>query len=441
MRDGKIYRQINNSYQKEYDYLINSGLYNSLVNAELLIPHKEVDIPPEDHEIAYKIIKPEVIPFISYPYEFCFRQLKDAALITLKVQKMSLQYGMTLKDASVYNIQFRNGKPIFIDTLSFEKYEEGRPWVAYRQFCQHFLAPLTLMRYKDVRLNQLFKIHLDGIPLNLASSLLPFFTKFIPSILIHIHIHAYSQRYFANKNVNIRGKNIRFISHLGLIDNLESFIKKLTWRSFRTEWINYYKNQIYSVDAFQHKKQIISDYLDRIKPKQVWDLGANTGVFSRVASEKGIETISFDIDPGAVEKNYIECINRNEKKILPLIIDITNPSPAIGWENRERLSFIERGPTDAVLALAIIHHLAISNNLPFENISNFFSKLCKYLIIEYIPKNDIQVKGLLKTRKDIFHNYDQENFEQKFGRDFKIQISERICNSDRILYLMKAKNM
>lgn len=441
IRDNKIYRQINVIYKKEYDHLINSGLYKFLINADLLIPHEEVGIPPENHEIAYKIIKPEMIPFISYPYEWCFSQLKDAALTTLQIQKTALKYGMCLKDASAYNIQFKNGKSIFIDTLSFEKYEEGKPWVAYRQFCQHFLAPLTLMGYKDIRLNQLFRIYLDGVPLNLASSLLPFYTRLIPSILTHIHIHAYSQKHFAHKNLKTSGKKIKRISYLGLMDSLESAIRRLKWRSYKTEWVHYYNDFNYSSDAFQHKKQIINDYLDKINPKRVWDLGANIGIFSRIASEKGIETISFDIDPGAVEKSYMECIERNEKKILPLLLDLTNPSPAIGWENRERMSFIERGPTETILALALIHHLVISNNLSFEYISNFFSKLCKYLIIEFIPKSDSQVKRLLRTRKDIFHNYNQKNFEHKFIINFEILRSEMINDSERILYLMKVRDI
>ena len=437
-RDGKIYRQINKLYKNEYDLLINSGLYQDLINTGLLIPHEEVSIKPEEQGSAYKIIKPEMISFISYPYEWCFNQLKNAALTTLKIQKTALNYGMSLKDASVYNIQFSSGRTVFIDTLSFEKYEEGKPWVAYRQFCQHFLAPLALMSYKDIRLNQLFRIYLDGVPLDLASSLLPFYSRFIPSILTHIHIHAYSQKHFANKKVTSNKKMSR-ISYLGLMDSLESAVKRLKWRSFKTEWVDYYDSFNYSSSAFQDKKQIISNYFNKITSKQVWDLGANTGVFSRIASEKGIETISFDLDPGAIERNYIEGLKRNEKKVLPLLLDLTNPSPAIGWENRERLSFIERGPTETILALALIHHLAISNNLSFEYCSNFVCKLCKHLIIEFIPKSDSQVKRLLQTRKDIFPHYDRKNFEQKFSINFDILESKKINDSERILYLMRTK--
>ena len=179
--------------------------------------------------------------------------------------------------------------------------------------------------------------------------------------------------------------------------------------------------------------------LDKINAKSVWDLGANVGIFSRIASDRGIQTISFDIDPAAVEKNYLECVERNEANILPLLLDLTNPSPGIGWQNQERTSLLERGPAETVLALALIHHLAISNNLPFGKIANFLSRICSSLIIEFIPKSDSQVQKLLSTREDIFPNYTQGNFENGFKDFFKIQSSVKIKDSQRTLYLMERK--
>ncbi len=368
-REGSVYRQVNAVYKENYDQLINSGLYKAIVNAELLIPHQEVDLNEAKSDKAYKVIRPEVLHFISYPYEWSFSQLKHAALTTLKTQRTALDYGMSLKDSSAYNIQFRKGKAIFIDTLSFEKYREGQPWVAYRQFCQHFFAPLVLMSYRDIRLNKLFRVFIDGLPLDLASALLPFSTYFRFSMLSHIHLHAKSQKYYEDKTVDTDGRKMGRLSFLALIDNLESAINGLKWEPQSTEWANYYEGTNYSSDAFQHKKQLVNEFLDKVNPKKVWDLGANTGHFSRLASDKGIQTISFDISPAAVEKSYLECVEKGETNILPLVLDLTNPSPAIGWENEERMSFLERGPADAVFALALIHHLAISNNLPFGKIA------------------------------------------------------------------------
>jgi len=229
------------------------------------------------------------------------------------------------------------------------------------------------------------------------------------------------------------------VGFLGLIDNLESAIKKLKWQPRGTEWADYYQNTNYSSGALHHKRQIVAEFLDKINPKSVWDFGANVGIFSRIASDRGIQTISFDIDPAAVEKNYLECIEENEANILPLLLDLINPSPGIGWQNQERTSLLERGPADAVFALALIHHLAISNNLPFDKIANFLNRICRSLIIEFVPKNDSQVQRLLSSREDIFPDYTQQAFESEFRKSFRIQESTKIRESERILYLMERR--
>jgi len=440
--NGKLYRCINFSYQQNYEHLIQSGLYDKLVENELLIPHKEVQIPNIETTINYyKILEPEVIPFISYPYEWSFSQLKDAALVTLQIQKMALQYGMCLKDASAYNIQFRHGKPILIDILSFEKYQEDKPWVAYKQFCEHFLAPLALMAYKDIRLNQLLKIYIDGIPLNLATKLLPFRSWLRFPLLLHIHLHARSQKYLLNKNINVDKRTFSKKSLLSLIDSLESAISKLKWEPEKTEWSEYYKDTNYSQEAMFHKKKLVDDYIEEVKPNTVWDLGANIGIFSRIASNKGIYTVSFDSDPSVVEKSYLQVKNYKERNILPLCVDLTNPSPSIGWSNKERLSLIERGPCDLALMLGLIHHIAISNNVPLIQIANFLNQICRYLIIEFVPKDDSQVQRLLRFRKDIFQDYDEKNFEIAFLNYFSILKREKIVDSKRTIYLMKNKNI
>jgi hypothetical protein len=440
--NGKLYRCINFSYQQNYEHLIQSGLYDKLVENELLIPHKEVQIPNIETTINYyKILEPEVIPFISYPYEWSFSQLKDAALVTLQIQKMALEHGMCLKDASAYNIQFRHGKPILIDILSFEKYQEGKPWVAYKQFCEHFLAPLALMAYKDIRLNQLLKIYIDGIPLNLATKLLPLRSWLRFPLLLHIHLHARSQKYLLNKNINVDKRTFSKKSLLSLIDSLESAISKLKWEPEKTEWSEYYKDTNYSQEAMFHKKKLVDDYIEEVKPNTVWDLGANIGIFSRIASNKGIYTVSFDSDPSVVEKSYLQVKNYKERNILPLCVDLTNPSPSIGWSNKERLSLIERGPCDLALMLGLIHHIAISNNVPLIQIADFLSQICRYLIIEFVPKDDSQFQRLLRFRKDIFQDYDEKNFEIAFLNYFSILKREKIVDSKRTIYLMKNKNV
>jgi hypothetical protein len=438
-RDGVIYRQINQRYQDNYDQLMGSGLYDRLVNDGFLIPHIEVSTQRRQTEDAYKIIKPMPIPFISHPYEWCFSQLKDAALLTLDIQAKALDLGMSLKDCSAYNVQFLDGKPIFIDTLSFEKHREREPWVAYRQFCQHFLAPLALIRYTDVRLHQLLRTNLDGIPLDLTSSLLPARTRFSFSLTSHIHLHAKAQKRFADSSVDPKRQSMGMLAFQGLIDSLRSGVEKLRWRPDNSEWRDYYDTSNYSAAAINDKKRLVSEMIDQVQPKptSVWDLGANVGLFSRIASGKRISTIAFDMDPAAVEVNYLQCVEQGESNLLPLVQDLTNPSPGLGWENHERASLYARGPTDLALALAIVHHLAISNNLPLARIARLFSQICRTLIIEFVPKTDSQVQRLLSSREDIFDRYDQHHFELEFRKHYTIVRKEAIADTVRTLYLLR----
>lgn len=436
-RDGVLYRRVHTVYQEHYDRLMGSGLYRSLTEKSLLIPHHEIEQEDKSHDDIYKRIKPELIPFISYPYEWCFGQLKDAALLTLAIQKEALEYGMTLKDASAYNVQFIGSQPVWIDTLSFEIYQEGRPWVAYRQFCQHFLAPLTLISAKNIHISQLLRVFLDGIPLDVTSALLPLYTYFKSSLLTHIHLHAKSQKHFAESSVSAHGMHMGRFGLRGLIDSLESAVKRLTWDSRSTHWANYQPSESYSPKALQHKKELVRTYLNITMPKVVWDMGAGTGTMSRIAGDVADYTVSLDGDPGAVEKNYHACKEAASLNILPLWIDVSNPSPPVGWENEERMSFMERGPTDTALVLALVHHLVLTNNVPMEKLAHFFARVCNSLIIEFVPKNDPAAQRFLRNREDIFQQYNRQTFDDAFRKHFKIMRSERIQDSQRVMYCMR----
>ncbi len=437
-RNGRLYRQVNDSYRADYKLLMESGLYRDLTEQGLLIPHEETS-ESQMSRAGSLVIRPERIPFISYAYEWSFSQLQDAALATLSIEKKALELGMSLKDASAYNIQFRGCRPVMIDTLSFERYREGEPWVAYRQFCQHFLAPLALMSHTDVRLSQLLRVNIDGIPLDLASHLLPSKTRLNLGLATHIHLHAQAQHKYADKQAKPAGRKMSHMAFLGLIDNIESTTKKLAWKPEGTEWGDYYAATNYTDASLDDKARLVAEYLERVRPKTVWDLGANTGRFSRIAADRGIPAIAFDIDPAAVELNYLDCRKREEKSMLPLLSDLTNPSPAIGWQNRERQSLIERGPCDTAMALALIHHLAIGNNLPFDRIVDFLAGICRTLIIEFVPKTDSQVQRLLATREDIFAGYTQAEFEQSFSSRFVTLASSPVRESERTIYLMELR--
>lgn len=440
-QEGALYRQVNLGYREDFDHLMQSGLYQALSGAGLLIPHERADPARAAAPGAYAVLLPERLPFISYPYEWSFSQLRDAALATLRLQKEALARGMSLKDASAYNIQFRGGKPVLIDTLSFERYREGEPWAAYRQFCQHFLAPLALMSCQDIRLSQLFRIHMDGIPLDLASRLLPWTSRLRPLLFSHIHLHAAAQRRFSGKAAAPPTRALSRFALRGLIDSLESAVGGLSWKPQGTEWADYYNATNYSDAALDAKTRLVAAFLDSIAPVPglVWDFGANTGRFSRLASDRGILTLAWDSDPAAVEKNYLQCRAEGEPCLLPLVLDLANPSPSLGWAQRERASLLGRGPADVVLALALVHHLAIGGNVPLEQVARFFSECGSWLIVEFVPKEDAQAQRLLTARKDIFTAYCREGFETAFRAHWVVEQTAEIPGTQRTLYRMRKK--
>ncbi|HZY24843.1 MAG TPA: hypothetical protein VFE71_03385 [Bacteroidales bacterium] len=437
----KLYRAVTSNYKENYDHLISSGLYDKLITEGYLIPHKEVESKDLPVIGMYKILEPEMINFISYPYEWSFSQLKDAALLTLNIQKTALEFDMSLKDASAYNIQFYKGRPVFIDTLSFEQYTENQPWFAYKQFCQHFLAPLALMSYKDVRLNGLLKNNIEGIPLDLTYKLLPRKTWFKMGILLHIHLHALTQKKYNANKVKVSDLKRKFTktSFFRLLINLKETIEHMTWQPKGTEWGDYYDPGVHNLKYSEHKKELVANYISLVKPQTLWDLGSNNGIYSRIANDINISITTFDIDPACVEDSYKKVKERKEQNVLPILIDLVNPSPSLGWANHERKSFSERASADLIMGLALIHHLAISNNLPFSKIAQYFSELSDRLIIEFVPKEDPKVQIMLKNRLDIFKSYSLEDFEKAFSEYFVIEQKQNIQDSIRTIYLMKKR--
>jgi hypothetical protein len=356
------------------------------------------------------------------------------------VQRAALRHDMVLKDASAYNVQFVRGRPIFIDTLSFARYEEGPPWVGYRQFCQHFLAPLALVAHRDARLLQLLRVHMDGIPLDLARALLPLRAWLNLHLLLHIRFHAgYQRRYEGDRLAASKVRRMSKQSLGNVVKALESATKKLQWKAEGTEWAEYYDGDSYEEGAAAHKRAVVAEYLDEIAPSEVWDLGANTGVFSRIAAGRGIETLAFDVDPACVDRNYRQVRKDGETRLLPLLLDLTSPSPALGWATDERDSIIDRSSADAAMALALIHHLAISNNVPLGHIAAFLARLADDLIVEFVPKSDPKVAVLLATREDVFPDYTEAGFEAAFGAIFEIERKTRLEGSERTLYRMRRR--
>jgi len=439
-RDGVLYRQVNHSFREPFETFLGSGLYDELVREGMLVPHEQVGLEMSATGEAYAVLRPERVAFISYPYEWSFSQLQDAATLTLEIQERAIAKGFTLRDSSAYNVQFQAGRPVLIDTLSFEPLEEGKPWGAYKQFCEQFLLPLTLMSTRDIRCGILLRSYLDGIPLDLGSRLLPRRSWASPGSLLNIHLHAWAQSRYAGSAVGTaaKGRSMSRQALVTLIKGLGSAVRRLSWRPAGTEWADYTSDNNYSPSAAQSKRDMVVAHLRGAGAATVWDLGANTGEYSRAAREVASLVVSFDMDPAAVERNYRRVRADQETGVLPLLIDLTNPSPAQGWAGKERLSLAERGPADALLALALIHHLAIGHNLPMEKIAHYLSRLGRTLIIEFVPKSDSQVGRLLLSRPDIFPDYTKDGFETAFARHFTIESSAQVADSERWLYCMTA---
>jgi SAM-dependent methyltransferase len=436
-RDGVLYRQVNQRAAADYDALLASGLYERLLGEGLLISHEEVDIPPAA-DSAYRVIRPERVPFVAQPSEWCPGQLRAAALATLQIQRIALDHVMTLRDASAANIAFIRGRAVLFDTLSFGRLEEGRPWVAYRQFCQQFLAPLALACLVDVRLLSLLRSYVEGVPLDLASALLPPRTKMTPGLGLHIHAHARSsQRHADSSGDGARRASFSLQAFRGLVDNLSATTTKLRWEPPASAWRDYEADcPSYDADAHAAKVAIVESFLDLAKPTLVWDLGANTGRFSRLAAQRGADVVALEADPSAVEVAWQAAVG-DEASVLPLVMDLSNPTSASGWASAERPSLAERGPADMVLALALLHHLAISNNVPLDQVVSWIAGLGSWSAIEWVPKDDPMVGRLLAAREDIFDDYREDAFAKACADSAEIVRREPVPGSGRVLYLLR----
>ncbi len=431
--EGKIYRWISPAYLPQYRRLMDSGLYRALVDRRLLVAHKEVELDGFDAGGGI-IIQPKRIPFISYPYEWCFEQYQDAALATMDIQNLALEYGMVLKDASAYNIQFLSGYAVLIDTLSFDFYREDSPWGAYGQYCRHFLAPLMLMSNVDFKLGKLMQSFIDGIPLDLASTLMKGGGM---AAQMHIHAHARSvaRHNDDGKKVTVKQAVMKKSALAAFCDSLRKDTAKLQSGRGVTEWGDYYSNTNYSDAAAGSKEAAVREMLGSVgRLKNVWDLGANDGRYSRIANDFDAHAVAFDIDENAVAANWRE-VKASHRKMLPLILDLSAPSPAIGFANEERMTIGDRQKPDCIMMLAVIHHMAISNNLPFDRIADWIAGLTDHLIIEFVPKDDSQVRVLLATREDIFPDYDEAHFEAAFGKQFRLVKKTAVEGSRRTMYL------
>lgn len=445
-RDGVLYRAIQPSAVDDWAAFEERGLAASLVEGGLLVSHvpASVDVAPLPGAAA--VIRPHEVPLISYPYEWAFSQLREAALLTLEVQRRALAVGMWLRDASAYNVQFERGRPILIDSLSFEVADLSAPWPAYRQFCMHFLAPLALMAHRDLRCGLMLRDFIDGLPLDLAAGLLPGRTR-LGGLLPHLHLHAGADRRAQKAEIlgaatqpgtEDRARSMNLTRHQALLDSLRRAVEGLRL-GIDSHWLRYTRQTSYSQAAAASKQGIVQRMLAAAGGGVAWDLGANVGTYSDLAAGPGRMVIAFDRDPAVTELHWRTLSAEARESVLPLVMDLTNPSPALGWAHQERRSLLQRGPADVAMALALVHHLAIGNNVPLPRIAELLSQAGRRVVVEFVPREDPMVRQLLASRRDIFTDYSIEAFRAAFGERFVTLDEAPVADSLRTLFLVERR--
>ena len=441
LENDKVLRVINNSYKENYKKTLESGLYQKLLDEKFIVDQKEIS-GKTYAETQYKLLEAEKIDTITYPYEWSFSQFKDAALLTLKIQKIAVKHGMKLKDATPFNVQFHNNKPIFIDTLSFEKIEnENFSWNAYRQFCEMFFGPICLMKFIDPRINKNLISFINGIPLDLLCKQLTFFQKLNPSIFIHLVLHSWISN---RKNQNKEGAKEKIISksqHLNIVSQLESFITSLEILDKKSEWGDYNEETVSEKEGYVIDKQkTVNKLLGEQDFQLAWDVGSNDGFYSRIIGKNYAQkVISMDIDWKCVEKNYLTNKEKEIDNVFPMIFDLSNPSPSIGWMNKERSAIFSRiGNPDLITCFAIMHHI-INANIPIELFVEFIGKSSSHVLIEYIPLIDPKCEEIFSSRGDDFNYPDKNYFESLISIEFNILFEKTLNETERVLYYLKKK--
>jgi len=435
--EDRVLRTIQPVFLEHWRFAEESGFLAEAIRQGKLLAFTEAS-PIEG---SWKTLEVERLPFISYPYEWSFGQLKDAALLTLDLMQLAMKHGLILKDASAYNIQFYNGTPIFIDHLSFEIRRVSEPWAAYLQFCKHFLAPLALMCYRDVRCGKMLSLWIDGLPLDIVSSLLPWKTRWMPLLQLHIHTHARMQQRHADARLAAdKIKHITLDENTvpKLCDSLRMAIEAMQLPKLSTQWGDYYNDTNYSRAGADEKARLVRQAAQGGGALAL-DLGANTGIYSRILAEHFATVVASDLDYLAVEKMYAALKQEKNSAILPLVLDLSNPSSGVGWASEERESFQGRCKVDLLSALALIHHLVQGAGIPLEKVAPYFASLLRQggtLILEFVPWEDSQVQRLMAARHNVFPNYTLEGCIAAFQEaSFTLREQSSLADSLRTLLI------
>jgi len=444
-----VYRGLSKQACSNWETLISKPFYQKFMQMGKLIPTESIDpasegLAPALIENWHAFLKHKPIPFISYPYEWSFGMLKDAASLQLDLLLASIEEDMILKDSSPYNIQWEGSCPVFIDIPSFEKLHPGAPWSGYGQFCQLYLYPLFLIAYKNVSHTSWLRGSLEGIEPEQMNSLMSLRDLFRPGVFLNVYLHAKAQAKYSDTHRDVKKEIQKSGFNKTLIQSnaqrLKTLVENLNWKTLKSEWSHYTICRSYTDRELETKKQFVLKASGKQRWKLVWDLGCNTGEFSRIVSENSNYVVAMDADHLAIERFYQDLKKEKNVSILPLVNNIADPSPNLGWRNLERKNLSSRGKPDLILCLALIHHIVITANIPLRSFIEWLASLGGALVIEFIDKEDSMVKVLLKNKVDNYTDYDLNHFEQCLKESFHIESSQKLKSGTRIIYFAIPKN-
>lgn len=437
--DDRVFRTIKTYAAEDFEFVRGTGLLDRLADAGQVIRATPVssDVLKDYGKDAEYVVEHPRLPFISYPYEWPFPALKAAALLQLDIQIEALASGITLSDASAYNIQFLGTQPLFIDILSFRRYREGEVWGGHRQFCEQFLNPLLLRAKLGVPHNAWYRGSVEGIGTTELRRLLRWTSKLSPNVLVHVVLQSALQRSSLSNRESkgtLATAKLPLASYRRMLSKLRLWIETLEPADTgKTVWQDYTRTHSYSDDEIVQKKSFIGKFVAATKPAILWDMGCNTGDYADTALRNGAGyCVGFDCDQGALELAFSRSATQN-LRFLPLLLDGANPSPSQGWSERERLGLTGRAGADGIVALAFVHHIAIGRNVPLDEVVSWLTKLAPQGVIEFVPKQDPMVQELLAFREDIFPDYTEENFLGAIAKRSEIVETKTVTRSNRKL--------
>jgi SAM-dependent methyltransferase len=439
----EVYRALSPDGLADFEALRQSGLLDDpRIVATEQVENGAVDRSVLVHEPA-GVLRHERIPFVSYPYEWTFSMLKDAALLQLDLLLASLERDMVLKDSTPYNVQFKGAKPTFVDVGSFERLREGEPWIGSRQFCMLYLYPLMLLALKDVPFQPWLRGSIDGITPAEMRGLMSFRDRFRRGVFTTVFLLARLEAKYADRPRETKEEVRRVFKKELFVANvrkMRKLVERLGWNPPEGVWTAYGERNSYTDDDARRKDEFVRQVATERAWGLVWDIGANNGRYSRIAAEGAKTVIAVDADQGPVELLYRDLRQEGNEQIVTLTMNLADPSPGLGWRGLERKPLAERGKPDLVLALALIHHVAISANVPVKEFVDWLASLGSALVIEFPTREDPMVQKLLAPKREGLHpDYELGYFERTLGDAFEIDRSEWLESGTRVLYYARPK--